>query len=83
MQSFQGTLTDPGGSSVDVAGSIDTSAAPHGDFEFADSDAIMQSFMEQKTFVLKTSDGKKLQIQLDSVTVSDRSGYSHAEFSSS
>ena len=50
MQPFRGILTDEtGGFSVDVEGSI---AESQGEFEFPDSDAVMEAFMEGKTFIL-------------------------------
>jgi hypothetical protein len=86
MQPFRGTLTEEAGeASVDVEGSIESpdeaAGARRGAFEFPDSEAVMQSFLDGKTFLLSTDDGVRLGVRLDSVESSARPGFSRAEFS--
>lgn len=86
MSLLRGTLTDPvGETSVEVEGSIeapDAAGSRKGEFEFPDSDAVMQGVLEGKTFRLSADDGSQLEVRLGSVSVAGKSGYSRAEFTS-
>jgi hypothetical protein len=74
-------LTDQAGKvSVGAEGSFEVAGARRGELEFPDSDGIMQSFMEGKTFQLGTDDGSQFEVRLDSVSTSARPGFSRAEF---
>jgi hypothetical protein len=85
MPALRGTLTDPAGEvSVEVEGSIEPpgGGARKGEFEFQDSDAVIQGALEGKTFHLSADDGSQLDVRLESVSTSGRSGFSRAEFTS-
>ena len=85
MQPLRATLSDPVGQiSVPVEGELEAAGGSGGPrkgvFEFADADEVMQAFLDGKTFRLSTDDGDQLDVTIDSISASDRSGSSRAEF---
>ena len=83
MQSLRGNLTDEAAAfSVDIEGTLDDAdGTPRGEFEFADNDAVMQGFLEGKTFILNPEGAGPVSVKLGSVSTGDNPGHSRAEFS--
>jgi hypothetical protein len=80
-------LTDGTDQAVaDVEGSIespdDAGGAYTGNFEFPESDSVMQDILDGKTFGLNLEDGLQFKIRVNSASAGTRSGFSVAEFTS-
>ena len=83
MQPLRGILTDEaGGFSVEVEGSIASAEGEgvQGEFAFPDSDAVMEGFLEGKTFILNPEGEGPVPIKLESVSTGEKDGFSTAEF---
>jgi hypothetical protein len=79
-------LTDDVGQAIgDIEGSIqspdETQGQRQGEFEFRENESFMQGVLDQKAFRLDLDDGTRLTIRANSVSTTDRPGYSKVAFS--
>jgi hypothetical protein len=86
MNPFHASLADEDGQAItEVEGTIESpeeaAGARSGRFELQDTESFMQGVMDGKTFRLQVDDGDAFTIRVESVSVSSRSGYSEALFS--
>lgn len=86
MAPFHAALADENGQAItEVDGTIESpeeATGPRsGRFELQDTPSFMQGVMDGKTFRLQVDAGDAFTIKVDSVSISSRSGYSEASFS--
>ncbi|SIO35159.1 hypothetical protein SAMN05444166_4012 [Singulisphaera sp. GP187] len=86
MEPFHASLADEDGQAItEVEGTIESpEEAPgtrSGQFELPDNESFMQGVMDGKTFRLQVDGGDAFTIKVESVSVSSRSGFSEASFS--